>query len=246
MKKLILLFLSLFTLLNAKTITATYDIYFTLVGKVASTHAKLEQFGDNYKIEINAKTEGLANWVTNNAREKHVSYGKVVEQKFIPDSYYVNQYNNRDENIKDYTFDHKSNTLVEKLYKIKDKKMGKKKITTLKYFPYNDLTTLYFNMKEFIEKKTQDEIKVICAGSGDENGIVIIKDAPNTKEINDLLGNKKGKKLQIIANQKLYNSDKGQLYVNIDNNYKIDAGVLKDVLWFGDLVLKQTSYKETN
>ena len=244
MKKLI--FLSLLTLLDAKTITATYDIYFTLVGRVASTEAKLEQFGDNYKIEINATTEGLANWVTNNARERHISYGNVVDGKFIPDSYYVNQYNNSEERIKEYTFEHKTTTFTQKEYSIKDKKMGNKNTKQLNYFPYNDLTTLYFNMKEIIEKKSGNEIQVVCAGSEDEHGIVVIKDAPNSREINDLLENKKGQKLQIIANQKLYNSNKGQLYVNIDNNYKIDAGVLKDVLWFGDLVLKQTSYKETN
>ncbi|KIM09319.1 MAG: hypothetical protein KU28_01450 [Sulfurovum sp. PC08-66] len=240
----VLLLLSLL-FVDAKNLTNGYDVYFSLFGRVASSDAKLyiDEEASTYAIEIYATSRGLANWVTGNAQERHTSMGRVVEGQLLPDHYIADQFDDTQHRINEYRFDYENRIVTKTSYTLQGKTQSGVSTSTLPYFPENDLTTLYFNLQKLIEKSDATEHRIPCAGSDDPQGIILVKVENDTKDLRDSLEGKAGKKVRIVANQKLYGSDKGQLFLNVAEGYNVNAGILKNVTWFGDVVLKQTYFR---
>ncbi|HIQ28002.1 MAG TPA: hypothetical protein EYH42_05840, partial [Sulfurovum sp.] len=76
MFRMLSLIIFLLTSVHAKTITENYSIEFGIIGEIAKVHANMEIDKNHYQIDSKLKVIGLiANKVTKNLKERHISKG---------------------------------------------------------------------------------------------------------------------------------------------------------------------------
>lgn len=160
--KIIILFLTSILIpfyLSASNISAKYKITyggFLNLGEAIST---LIIKDNKYDIKIEAKTTGMAKYLTNNRVEIYESQGKYIDNKFIPEKFIKTKKDNQKQRIRTYTFDiNNKKILVEDIhkgvkYKIQND-FSKKAIafsehnnSTLDYYAKDDILSLFLICK---------------------------------------------------------------------------------------------------
>ena len=99
----------------------------------------------------------------------------------------------------------------------------------MKYYAKDDLLTLFFNIKKYLNDFSVKEDQVFYAvGANKKDGRVDIHIPKVQKQ-------KKFKKILVTINQKIFASKKGELNLDLDDNGICQKAVLKDVIFFGDI-----------
>ena len=246
MKKSILLFIfTLFTFnIYAQEFVAKYDITYGNFLKLGVANNILNIKDNTYKIRIEAHTTGMAKILTNNRVEIYESYGKFIDNQFIPKKFIKIKQDKYKKRVRTYTFDHKNQKIF-----LHDKRSGKKKKITssfkeefqtineekksqLDYFAKDDILSLFFNMQEkLLTYKSGKEYILNAVGANKTKGL-----------INILKKDDKGKFTAFI-NQRIFQSKRGELLISLNKHGFCSYAVLKDVLFFGDIVGKMTEFK---
>jgi hypothetical protein len=106
------------------------------------------------------------------------------------------------------------------------------------FFANNDILTLFFNLKTILGKDltTKEEQKLIAIGASDKNGKIDVRSILDKeyKEISKLL-DESNHILAIVLNQKIFASQKGEMFLNINDEGICTSALLKDVIMFGDI-----------
>lgn len=237
-------------------IEAKYNITYGSFIQLGIANATLETKDDRYKIKIEAITKGMANILTNNRIETYESTGRIINNEYIPDKYLKIKKSNHKNRVKEYTFDYeisridltKIETMKNYVYdglERKEKETRKNSKETLAFFAKNDLLSLFFNLtskiKDF-EKSQNYSFKSV--GSDKEDGTIELRVPSNKKliEIEKLLKKENEKKIIAYVNQNIFDSEKGELFLSLNKEGFCTMAVLKDVLLFGDVVGKMTSF----
>ncbi len=238
MKKYLIIILLFLSFLNAKTITAYYRVSFGIFGRIGIAKAVLNvDKNNNYKISIEAKAKGLAKVLSGGRVEIYKSEGKVVNGKLLPDEYLGITKTNSKRREKLYLFDHIHKKITMIKISTKDGKTTKSS-EALKYYADNDILSLFFNIKHYLNNFKFRGKKVLYAiGANKKDGRVDII-APVGKELKKLkqdIGRKKGHFLIVFINQKIFASKRGELFLDINDDGIATKAVLKDVMLFGDI-----------
>ncbi len=238
MKKFLLIIVLFLSFLNAKTITAEYKVSFGIFGRIGIAKAVLKvDKNNNYKISIEAEAKGLAKVLSGGRIEIYKSEGKVIKGKLLPYEYLGITKTNSKRREKLYLFDHKHKKITMIKFRTKDGKTTKSS-ETLKYFANNDILSLFFNIRYYLNNFKFRGKKVLYAvGANKKDGRVDII-APVGKELEKLkqdVGKKNGHFLIVFINQKIFASKRGELFLDINDEGIATKAVLKDVILFGDI-----------
>jgi len=241
MKKILtlLLFLVFALGLKAETISVDYKVEFGIVGEIGVAHAKLTKDGNiSYVIEIELQSTGLAKTLSGNRRERHISKGHIENGIMVSDLYQIIKSHGNKLSDRVYIIDHKNKKVTKKDKKYKNGKLYKDKEKVLDYYSKDDLLTLYFNLDKYIKDKTlSKDYRFTAVGAEIQNGYVDIH-IPNAKELSKykkLLGSDGDWYARAIINQKIFSSDKGELFLSIGNDGITKKAILKDLIFFGDV-----------
>ncbi len=238
MKKIILVLLIVVPFLNAKTLIATYKISFGIFGHIGTAKAVLQtNKNGTYHISIKAVATGLAKILSGGRVESYESSGKIIDGFLVPDIYKGTTKTHSKTAIKIYYFLHKKRVVDVLKIRIKKDKESKSS-ETLKYYANNDILTLFFNIKHYLDDfKFKGEKILHAVGANKKNGKVNLI-APTGKKLKMLkkyLGKNSGHFLIVFINQKIFASKRGELYLDINDKGVCTKAVLKDVILFGDI-----------
>lgn len=260
MKKLTLLFIISFYNINlfALHISANYSITYGSLMELGIAKATLETNDDNYKIVIEAKTTGMARYLTNNRIEVYESIGKVINNEFFPSKFIKTKKNDFKSRVREYTFDYKNKEILVKTtsdekrkvidenFKFKIKDEHSESNEKLNFFAKDDLLSLFFNLnKKILTYEENKEYSLKAVGANKDNGKIDILIPIEKKliELENILNRDNEKKFITYINQNIFGSEKGELFISLNNEGFCTKAVLKDVLLFGDIVGEISNFK---
>lgn len=234
--RIIFLSLILFFDLFALSINAKYKVSFGLFGKVGVSEAYLEKNATDYHIKVTAKATGLSAKLSRHREEVYESFGKVEEGKLVPHKFIKIRKNSKKTDIKEHLFNYKEKIVSIKRTSIEN---GETQINydKLPFFAQNDILTLFFNLKYYLKDlKTDTQMILYAVGANKKDGHVNIY-TPKGNEHNKIkrLLEANDHLLVVIINQKIFSSQRGELYLNLDDDGICTKAVLKDVIFFGDI-----------
>jgi hypothetical protein len=266
MKAYLTLLIFLFSgIVQAKTIAATYDVTFSIFGKIGEAKVSFDDDKKRYYILVDAGLTGEAAAIGSNRREVHESFGvinngvlrpelyKVTRSSdhfqsisyfvFYPDEKKVEEYRMKEEYITERHFDTNLFKLVSK-----PKTKTSQSFKTLDYYANNDLESLFFNVRTLLaDMKLGDRKLVHAIGGSRKNKGEVLLTRPNgakRQELMTLMPKHENNLMTVLINQDIFKSDKGELYISLDKNLLVKEAMLKDVLLFGDIHGYRTSQTE--
>nr|MBP3724912.1 DUF3108 domain-containing protein [Campylobacter sp.] len=225
-----------------ESVSVKYIVKFGIFGEIGVADATLvkDETTKTYEITLDAKTTGITNSLSGNRREYFCSKGKIIGDLLVPEIYTHEVNRNKKGKMrierKIFTFNHTKkivNLKREKGYK--DEKLEITSNENLEYFAQNDLLSLFFNFSKL--KFSGDKFYTTAVGAKNENGRIDIIIPQNEQKI----AIKKELKSKfdpyiVFINQKIFSSSKGELYLSLDERGYANKAILKDVLFFGDII----------
>lgn len=233
--KMVWLLLILAEIAGAKVLSASYEVTFGIFEALGTADARLEVKDDQtYSIRIEAKTAGIAKFLTNNRVEVYESYGTVEEGILVPKKYVKIRQTNSKKIIKIYTFDH----LNKIVWKENIDNPEWEKIQN-DFYASDDILTLFFNFKHRILPGKKQSFQAI--GGNNKDGHIDVV-SPKDKALHIMmrkLEKEEGDFLRVVLNDRIFSSEKGELLINLGSDGLCDKAILEDVLLFGDIVGKR-------
>jgi len=232
MKKIVLLLLLFSQISGAQVLSATYDVSYGIFKKLGSATARFEIKEDRtYTIKIEARTEGLANLLTNNRVETYESYGVISNGYLFPQKYIKIRQTNASKKIKIYTFDHPNKTVWRE--NIDSDEWDKVKND---FYASDDILSLFFNVKSHMQNQQDRPFYVVGANKKDGRIDVNFPKNDSLSEMKKKLKTENGSFLKVILNDRIFSSANGELLINLGSDGLCDKAILEDVLFFGDVV----------
>jgi 5-hydroxyisourate hydrolase-like protein (transthyretin family) len=245
--------------LAAGRIEAHYDVHFSVFGKIGEADVFLETIGRHYHIRVEAGLVGTAASLGRNRREIHQSFGFIENGMLVPtyykkerrsdyrheDTYFVidpegtiTKYRFRQKEVEESHFDIARGFYSEtKVEKSSDESVAPYKAT-------NDLLSLFFNVKSLMASlKPSEHVVKTAAGAKGKKGEILITNpgGEKRKEMAELMPDNDDRFVTVLVNQDIFESEKGELYINLDEAFLAKEAMLKDVLLFGDIRGKRVS-----
>ncbi len=213
-----------------------YRVTYGIFGKVAKAKAIYERNESDYNISVYVSSVGIAKFLSNNRREYYESKGKVVDGMLRPLVFRRVKESSKRKDIKEYRFDYKKRVILLRAEKNKYGKFHTKSEETLSYFTDNDVLSLYFNLPKLLRPK-RSSYTFYAVGGSEENGRLDVM-RPQGKELKEIkrLLKVDGLYLKAVLHQRIFASKKGELYMVLDSQGITKKGLLKDVIFFGDIV----------
>jgi len=248
--RIILIILLFLNSAFAKDIMATYKVSFGIFGQIGIAKTSLHVEDNRYKINIVAKSTGLASFISGNRTEFYESSGKVTGGILLPDIYKkivqkkvtINDALNGGSKrvLKKYTLIYKFNHKDKKIIATKIKTKGKNRSEhseVLKFYAKNDILSLFFNFKKLFPNLTIKEKDTLHAAGADKKSGDIKLFPLTKKEFSGLISGKLDnlKLMKVVLSDKIFASKKGELYLALNGNGICEKAVLKDVIFFGDI-----------
>lgn len=235
MKTIVLTLLLLSQTLSAKVITATYEVSYGIFQTMGIADARFEtREDDTYSIRIEARTTGMAKFLTNNRVETYDSHGHIINGVLVPQKYIKIRRTDSKKTTKIYTFDHPNKTVWRG--SAQSDALGKEKN---EFYAGEDVLTLFFNFKNYL-KNRQDRAFYVIGGNRKDGRIdVTFPKGNHLKEMKETLELDEGDFLKVILNDRIFSSAQGELLINLDSDGLCEKAILEDVLLFGDIVGKR-------
>ncbi|MEA3523372.1 MAG: hypothetical protein U9R50_10380 [Campylobacterota bacterium] len=251
----IFILLFIFSSLNAQKISALYDVDFSIFGKIGEAYVSRFQKDGRYHIYVDAALTGKAASIGQNRREIHESFGIIENGIYLPELYKITRSATQFYNQTFFVFYPKLAKIEEHRLKEKDveknifdvftlninttvKRKKSSSMKTLDYYANNDLQSIFFNVRSLLlTMNLGDEKVVYAAGGSNKKGEILITkpDGVKYKELANLMPTHEDKLITVVINQDIFKSDKGELYISLDEDYLVKEALLKDVLLFGDI-----------
>jgi len=230
-------------LLYAEIIKADYDVSYGIFGKIGVSKAILTKKKKRYTIDIRLYATGLAKFLSGDRRERHISKGHIDKNGLlISDLYQVIKSHGETKVTKIYRVNHKKHQVIKTYKKYRNHKLVKTENTTLDFYSKDDLLTLYFNLDGAIKDKNKPAKYVFKAvGAERQQGkvTVIIPIFYKLKSYKEALGKGASWYATAIIHQKIFSSKEGHLLLAVGKDGITEKAVLKDVIFFGDIVAKR-------
>lgn len=241
--------------LQAASVSALYDISFSVFGKIGESKVSYEHGSRFYHIHVEGYLTGAAASIGQNRREVHDSYGTIKDGVLIPDLYKKSRHSNNRNEETYYIFDHENSTIGKYRFREKsymdtefdpstmsmietEKTEKNNSVDTLPYYAQNDVLSLFFNIRTLLKEIPRGGQKIThTAGSKNEKGEMLIANPAGEKrlELAELMPENEDRFITVVIDQDIFSSDKGELYINLDSDYLAEEAMLKDVLLFGDV-----------
>ena len=226
-----------------KSMTVDYDVSYGVLGTVGKAEASIEIKEGTYKIRIEAKGKGLADFFSRGRKEVYESTGLVIDGKLLPTLFIKNRSWGKKEERKRYFFNHDKKTVTVIATKVNGGKVSESK-EVIPFYAKEDILTLFFNLERVFGKSLLIEEKTdfIAVGANYKNGVMSVQ-TPVGKKVDEIIKllDKDERLLIIILNQKFFASKNGEFFINVNDDGICNRVILKDVMMYGDLVGKSTN-----
>ncbi len=223
---------------HGKILEAQYKVSYGIFGTVGKSFAKMLQKDGNYTISVEGRATGFAKFLSNGRVERYMSQGVVENGLLKPLIYKKIRLSYSKKDLKIYRFDYAHNTITvhREIYK-KDHLVSKSE-KKLDFFAPNDILTLYFNFRKFLQKGKY-RYRFYAVGGERHSGKVDVL-LPQKEELRKLrkLLRMDGMYVTVILHQKIFASKKGELHIVLDSEGIAKGALLKDVIMFGDIRAK--------
>lgn len=232
MKIVIFVFVVFTNLLSAQVLRATYEVSYGIFQTMGIADARFETHEDDtYAIRIEARTTGVAKFLSNNRTEVYESHGKIINGKLVPDTYTKIRKTNSEKITKTYTFDHLKKIVFKEV-----NEEGKRHKEINDFYAGEDILSLFFNVKHYMKSRQNQLLHAI--GANKENGRidVIFPKGDVVSRMKKELGIEEGNFVKVILNDRIFSSANGELLINLNEEGLCEKAILEDVLLFGDIV----------
>lgn len=221
------------------TKVADYDIEYGWFKELGEAKATLAVNGQNYHIKIEAKTKGLAKFLSSGREEAYESYGVVTAQGYLPTKFVqFKRWSDKAERTT-YLFNHSAKTVQKIKEKYEDGVLVDKDSEPNKYYADNDILTLYFNISDDFRSMKQGAQKLYHAvGANPKDGRVdlIIPNGAKLGEIKETFEGVRGSSYAVVyINQPIFSSERGELWIAFNGQNDCERATLKNVILFGDI-----------
>jgi len=212
---------------------AKYDVKYGIFSLGEATASLKIYENGAYETEVKAKATGIAATLSGNLEETYKSAGKMVDGKLVPNGLEKVSKTNKKSRSVNYLFDHEQKQVA--VFEEKcDKKGCRSSSKILPEYVENDILTLYHNVAFMFSKGDIKELNVNAAGSK-KSVLVIIPEGKQLKTAKKAFDNADGLYIVVVLNQEIFSSDKGELYINLDEDMTASEAVLKNTTLFGDI-----------
>jgi len=242
MKKIVLLMITLLSL-QAQTLDVEYKVEFGIFGEIGIAKAKLTKEEGSYEIDIKLDSTGIAQTLSGDRKERHISKGHIEDGKMVSDLYQIIKSHGVYSSNRIYRIDHEHKKVTQQTQKWKKGKLYKDKTVEMDdIYAKDDLLTLYFNLDSYIQdKNVSRDYRLHAVGAEKQQGYVDIH-IPTKEELpeyKEMLGENQAWYAKAIIHQDIFSSDKGELLLGIGEDGITDKAVLKDLIFFGDIRAKK-------
>ncbi|OQX73163.1 MAG: hypothetical protein B6D59_06450 [Campylobacteraceae bacterium 4484_4] len=240
-RTLLLLLLSFLPLLGLdfQEANATYHIRFGVVGEIGVASAHIELGKGTYKIRLEAQARGIAKLLSRNRKEVYESTGSYENGMLLPNLFVKRISRGNKREIKRYFFDHRGKSVRVVVSRIEGETKTDRS-EPLAYYADNDILSLYFNLRTILDRRLEKKagkITLYAVGANKKDGHLdlIVPDEKARKKLEKLVGSE-GRILVAMLHQKIFSSRKGELVMRLNEKGICTKAVLKDVIFFGDIV----------
>jgi hypothetical protein len=187
MKALLLLLTAAFSLC-ATVFEVQYSVSYWFLGRIGTTHLRLETRDNHYRIDATAKLEGVAALLARHHVEHHSSEGRIASDgTLIPHHYDANKTLDGYEQYRRYYFEPRQRRILLQERTKREETLRhfdlhqmrfvtelhsheQSRILLLSFYATNDLLTLYFNARKHLESLAVNDtvtLKAVGARNGD-------------------------------------------------------------------------------
>lgn len=235
----LIFFIFIKPVLSSQVKSSEFAIEYGFFKELGEAKATLESDGKSYSIRIDARTQGLAKFLSRDRKESYNSQGFVEGGLFVPVRFIQQkEYSNR-QDVTVYYFDHLKKMITKEKNKYESGHLLSKSKEFLEYYAKNDILTLYFNVAENLKNINFGEHMIYHAvGANQKDGRVdiISPDSGKLKEVVESCGSYiDSRYLVVVINQKIFQSSNGELFIMFDKHGETKKAVLKNVILFGDI-----------
>jgi len=238
-------------------ISAQYEISYGIFKKLGVAEATLQIDEDgNYKSTLIARATGLARILSNGLTEYYSSEGIVENDIFIPKKFIrhtqrahrerktIHYFDHQNKIIRTSTFDQKEVTKFDTSFRPSKEIERSHQESTLPYYAKNDILSLFLNLNHVIKEFQPDKRYTLHAiGASRSNGEIFIF-YPNLEFEKKHFDSLETLNLIVTINRDIFSSEKGELLISINEHGFCSKAVLKNVLFFGDIVGRMISFNE--
>lgn len=238
MIRLILLPLLLCAALSAQweeVSSATYKVGYGFIDELGTATAALYRDGERYKILVHARATGFAAFLSGDREEFYESRGVVEGNILVPHAYRQEKlaHGDRDQTI--FRFDHAEKNVSVHRLRCKGKKCRKTQKFHDFYAP-DDLLSLYFNLNAYTKGARPGQFYQFAAVGPKKGKLdLLFPDGKKKEEVEESLGDEEGRAIIAIVHQKIFSSEKGELFMRLDGDGVCTKALLKNVVLFGDI-----------
>jgi len=241
-------------ILNAKNIhiNKNYKLTYEGVLDLAELNVTIAIKNNKYTIKSISKAIGMIG-AFNTKITQYISRGKYIKKHFMP-YIFIKKVTNRDERrVTEVYFNHRTKitTGTNKVFKLEDNYFAivKKTDINISKGMQNDIVTLLFNLPYYSNKyKVGDEVKIRAVDASKEDGYFHIK-LPNKKETTiakKQLNTNIEKIIIIYIDEPIFDTDRGELILAIEEDGVFTKALLKNVSFFGDILLEEVQQTNNN
>lgn len=262
MKHIILIFLFVSSIF-AQDFSTRYDVHVSLFDHVGYADVTLKEDGKNYEIKLVAHTIGAAATLLSNRVETFISKGKIINGRYVPDSFVKIKETTRKSKHQTYYFDHnkKEIRLVEEKTKLvgrptfdsstfeftyKDVKEVSKEEKIEDEYMDSDALSTYLNTKTNCNAK-QKNYKLFAVGAHNDKNSVLVSYLEG-KDKNSAIS-KFSTIEQDIYNLRVEPFDKRDRIVDVlvafDADGHMKEAFMGEVFWVGKITAKRVYHKIT-
>lgn len=251
MRFILACFLFLSVLFGAQSsIGVDYNVKFGIIGKVGKAEGTLNKENDTYHVKIFATTIGMAKAISGGRQEIMESKGIIKEGVYIPQEYLNirETVKKKKKDVVRYTFDHEKKEIKKSKTRFKEgSESTQEQINP--FYAQDDLISIFLNhMDEIVASKPKERLKFKAIGAGHDGDIEMFhpegKDLERLKRDLRVGDDDVGVPIIVTINQKIFGSEKGELFLFLEPNGIVKKALLKDVALFGDFFAEVESVRE--
>ncbi len=263
MKKIIIILLLLCSSFFAKDFSARYHVNVGMFGQVGYSDFTLKEDGDSYEATTSAVMIGVAATLTGNWVETFLSKGKIVDGKYVPESFVKTKSRTGKKRVQTYYFDHNKKeikVIEDKTKTVSHTKFDNTKFkicyedvnetshkeSTLDFYVPDDSLSSYLNTKLYCNPEIKTH-KILAIGAhNDENNVTLSYLEGQEKESAKLNFSPKIKHIYNIHVEP-HDTDDEIVDVQVayaDDDYMQEA-IMGEVFWIGKITANRVDNNDT-
>jgi len=259
MKYILLTFLFISSIF-AQDFSTRYDVHVSLFDHVGYADITLKEDGKNYEVKLVAYTIGVAATLLSNRVETFISKGKIVNGRYVPDSFVKIKETTKKSRQQTYYFDHvkKKIKLVEEKTKLvnrlrfdsnsnltyKEVKETSKEEKIEDEYVEGDALSTYLNTKINCNAK-QKNYKLFAVGAHNDKNSVLVSFLEGQEKKSAI--SKFSTNAETIYNLHVEPFDKSDSIVDVliafDNDGYMKEAFMGEVFWVGKITAKRVYHK---